>query len=152
MDAEHIQPLELKITNHMIDSMRSTRPWAMFLSVLGFISVGFMVIAAMGIMVLGSVLPQHIDGFPAVLMGALYIFMSFFYLVPAIYLFRYSSAIGRFLDSMTASEMESALSYQKSFWKFVGIVAIIMFVFAILGIIAAIAIPIIVGIKGTTGY
>ena len=152
MDAEKIQPSELKITSHMIDSMRSTRPWVMFLSVLGFISVGFMVLAAMIIMVVGSVLPQHFDGFPAALMGIMYIFMSFFYLVPSIYLFRYSSAIGRFLDSMAASEMESALSYQKSFWKFVGIVAIVMFVFAILGIIAAIAIPMIIGIQGTAGY
>jgi hypothetical protein len=151
MDAEKMQPSELKITSHMIDSMRSTRPWAMFLSILGFISVGFMLLAAVIIMVVGSVLPQEIDGFPAVLMGIMYIFMSFFYLVPSIYLFRYSSAIGRFLDNMSESAMESALSYQKSFWKFVGIVAIIMFVFAILGIIAAIVIPVIIGIHGTAG-
>ena len=78
--------------------------------------------------------------------------MSFFYLVPSIYLFRYSSAIGRFLESMAASEMEAALSYQKSFWKFIGIVAIVMFGFAILGVIAAIVIPLIIGIQSTAGY
>ena len=136
----------------MIDSMRSTRPWAMFLSIVGFISVGFMVLAALIMMVVGSVLPQEIDGFPAALMGIMYIFMSFFYLVPSIYLFRYSSAIGRFLESMAASEMEAALSYQKSFWKFIGIVAIVMFGFAILGVIAAIVIPLIIGIQSTAGY
>ena len=152
MDTKQIQPAELKVTSHMIDSMRSTRPWTMFLSIVGFISVGFMVLAAMIIMVVGSVLTQHFDGFPAALMGIMYIVMSFFYLVPSIYLFRYSSAIGRFLDSMAASEMESALAYQKSFWKFLGIVAIIMMAFAILGIVAAIAIPMIIGLQGTAGY
>jgi len=151
MDAEPTQPSELKITNHMIDSMRSTRPWAMFLSIVGFISVGFMVLAGIIIMVVGSVLPQSIDGFPAVLMGIMYIGMSFFYLVPSMYLFKYASAIGHFLDSMTESEMESALSYQKSFWKFVGIVAIVMFILAILGIIAAIMIPLIIGMQGIRG-
>ena len=49
---------------------------------------------------------------------------------------------------MSESEMESALSYQKSFWKFVGILGIIMIAFAILGVIAAIVIQIIVGIQG----
>lgn len=38
MDKAHIQSSELKITSHIIDSMRSTRPWAMFLSILGFFS------------------------------------------------------------------------------------------------------------------
>jgi len=151
MDAEELQPSELKITNHMIDSMRSTRPWAMFLSIVGFISVGFMVLAGMIMMVVGSVVTQKLDGFPAVLMGIVYIIMSFFYLVPSIYLFKYSSAIGHFLDSMTEAEMESALSYQKSFWKFVGIMAIIMFVFAIIGIIAAIMIPLMIGMQGIRG-
>ena len=151
MEVKEIQPAELKITNHMIDSMRSTRPWAMFLSIVGFISVGFMVLGGMIIMVVGSVLPQEFNGFPAVVMGAVYIVMSFFYLVPSIYLFRYSSAIGRFLDSMTEAEMETALSSQKSFWKFVGIVVIIMFVLSILGIIAAMMIPFMMGVQGIGG-
>jgi hypothetical protein len=151
MDVEEIQLLELTITNHMIDSMRSTRPWAMFLSIVGFITVGLMVLAGMIMMVVGSVVTRKFDGFPAVLMGIMYIAMSFFYLVPSIYLFRYASAIGRFLDSMTEAEMESALSYQKSFWKFVGIVVIIMFVLTILGIIAAIMIPLMVGMQGIRG-
>jgi hypothetical protein len=145
------QSFDLKITSHMVDSMRSTRPWALFISILGFISVGFMLLAAIAIMVLGSVLPQELDGFPAVLMGIMYIIMSFFYLVPSIYLFRYASAIASFLDTMSESEMESALSYQKSFWKFVGILGIIMIACAILGVIAAIVIPIIVGIQGAAG-
>jgi hypothetical protein len=151
MDAEQMQSPELTITRHMIDSMRSTRPWAMFVSILGFIIVGFMLLAAMVIMVLGSVLPQEVDGFPAVLIGIVYIIMSFFYLVPSIYLFKYSSAIGSFLYTMSESEMESALTYQQSFWKFVGIVGIIMIAFAILGIIAAIVIPFIIGIQGASG-
>ena len=148
MDDVQRRSSELKITSHMVDSMRSTRPWAMFISILGFITVGFMLLAAIVIMVLGSVLPQEIDGFPAVLMGIMYIIMSFFYLVPSIYLFRYASAIGSFLDTMSESEMESALSNQKSFWKFIGILGIVMIAFAILGVIAAIVIPIIVGIQG----
>lgn len=151
MDIEELQPSELTITNNMIDSMRSTRPWVMFLSIVGFISVGFMVLGGMIIMVVGSALPQEFNGFPAFILGAVYIVMSFFYLVPSIYLFRYSSAIGRFLDSMTEAEMESALSYQKSFWKFIGIVVIIMFVLSILGIIAAMMIPFMIGMQGIGG-
>jgi hypothetical protein len=42
------------------------------------------------------------------------------------------------------SELEAALSYQKSFWKFAGILCLIGIIFAVVGIVAAIAIPLMV--------
>jgi hypothetical protein len=128
MDTEPIQSSGLKITNRMIDALGSTRPWAMFLSIVGFIFVGLMVLAGMTIMVVSAVMPRELKGIPGIVMGIIYIFMSFFYLVPSIYLFKYASALGRFLDNMLEFEIESALFHQKSFWKFVGIVTIIMFI------------------------
>ncbi len=37
--------------------------------------------------------------------------------------------------------METVLSNQKSFWRFAGILVLILFVVAIIGVVAAIAIP-----------
>jgi hypothetical protein len=146
MDTEQTQVSEAKITDHMVNSVRSTKPWTRFLSILGFIAVAFMLVFGILMMVVKNILPQANGDFPVVLMGLMYILMSLFYLFPSMYLFKYSSAVDRFLLSGRESEMESALSYQKSFWKFVGILSLIMIIIAILGIIAAIIIPLILGI------
>ncbi|MFO7570828.1 MAG: DUF5362 family protein [Smithellaceae bacterium] len=143
-----ISSQELKFTAGMINSMRSTKPWTMFLAILGFISVGFMVILGVVILFAGSLFPQTDSfNFPA-FMGLFYLLFAVLYFMPALFIFRYASAIGRFLKSQSEFEMESALASQKSFWKFVGILALIMVVVSIIGIIAAFVAGIMLGIKG----
>ncbi|MEX1329683.1 MAG: hypothetical protein AB1Z29_23010, partial [Desulfobacterales bacterium] len=66
---------------------------------------------------------------------------SHFYLIPSIWLYKYSSAISRFLGGGGATELGNALVYQKSFWKYVGIMVLISMIVAILGILAAVFIP-----------
>jgi hypothetical protein len=62
-------------------------------------------------------------------------------LIPSIWLYKYSSAISRFLGGGAATELGNALVYQKSFWKYVGILILISMFVAILGILAAVLIP-----------
>ena len=52
-----------------------------------------------------------------------------------------------FCQNKKESELETAFSYQKSFWKFVGILSIITIVISIIGIVAAIMIPFLVSQK-----
>jgi hypothetical protein len=73
--------------------------------------------------------------------GVINIAISIFYLIPSIWLFKYSSAISRFLGGGGAIELGHALAYQKSFWKFVGIMTLISMIIAILGIAAAVFVP-----------
>ena len=73
--------------------------------------------------------------------GVFYVLMGLLYFFPSLYLFRYASSIGSLLDGGGAREMEKALSNQKSFWKFAGILTLVSFGFAIFGIIAALVIP-----------
>ena len=66
---------------------------------------------------------------------------SVFYLVPSIWLSKYSSAISSFLQETDAIQLAKAIAYQKSFWKFAGITVLVLIVMIVLGIIAAILIP-----------
>jgi hypothetical protein len=75
------------------------------------------------------------------LTGAINVAVSIFYLIPSIWLYKYSSAISRFLGGGGASELGNALVYQKSFWKYVGIMILVSMMVAILGILAAVFIP-----------
>jgi hypothetical protein len=135
------QPHSFAITGPMLDSLRQTKPWARLLSVLGFITIGFMLISgAVNMMGLfGTAANNPLK--PFLLIGNLNIVMGLLYFFPSFFLFRFASSIARLLDGGGTDDMEKALANQKSFWKFTGIMTLIAFCFAILGIAAAIIIP-----------
>ena len=47
-----------------------------------------------------------------------------------------------------AIELGKAIAYQKSFWKFIGILALVSIALTVLGIIAAILIPTLITLRG----
>ena len=118
--------------------------WTKFLSVMGFIGAAFIVLIGILIMLASNFLPKEAGAKIPPFVGIIYMLLSIFYIIPSIYLFKYSSALNRYLNNKMESEMESALSYQKSFWKFIGLACVIGMVFAVVGIIAAIAIPLMI--------
>ena len=113
---------------------------------LGFIGTGLMVILGAGFMVFANLFSQQKNA-PPPLFGVVYIAFSLLYFIPSLYLFRYSSALGAFLQIGSASDLESALSHQKSFWKFTGVTALVGIILGALGIVAAIAIPLVMRMK-----
>ena len=129
------------ILNYIMKSLRATKPWTRLLSILGFIGTGLTVLMGLGIMVGENFFPVPPEAPPLVYLGIFYILTSVFYLVPSIWLSKYSSAIDSFLKGGDSLQLGKAIAYQKSFWKFVGILTLVFIVIAILGILAAILIP-----------
>ena len=138
------------ILNYIMKSLRATRPWTRLLSILGFIGTGFTIITGIAMIAGQNFIPVSDKAPPLAfaVMGVFYILASVFYLVPSIWLSRYSSAITAFLKGGDAIQLGNAIAYQKSFWKFVGIMVLVSFAFAIIGIIAAILIPAFLASKG----
>jgi len=144
----------ISVTDTMLEALRQTRPWAMFLAILGFVLAGLLALFALAMFATGSMfnfLP-HQPGTPqafgpafAVGFGILYLAMALFmYLLPCLILFRYGTAIGRIAQTGQAA-VEEALLRQKSFWKYVGVLAIVMLVLYIVIIIGAIVVAVVVG-------
>jgi hypothetical protein len=129
------------ILNYIRNSLRATKPWTRLLSVLGFIGTGFTVLMGLGIIVGRNFIPISPKAPPLEYLGIFYILTSVFYLIPSIWLSKYSSAIESFLKGGDALQLGSAIAYQKSFWKFVGILVLVFMIIAILGILAAILMP-----------
>jgi hypothetical protein len=69
------------------------------------------------------------------LLGLLYFF-------PSLYLLRYADEIREFVASREEAQLEAALSAQRSFWKFVGVITVTflgVFILAMLiGLVAAV--------------
>ena len=129
------------ILNYIRKSMQATRPWTRFLSILGFIGTGLTILAGIAMIVGESIIPVSDKSPPLLLMGIFYILASVIYLIPSIWLSRYATAISAFLKAGDAVELGNAIAYQKSFWKFVGILALVSSVLTVLGVIAAILVP-----------
>ena len=136
------------ILNYIMNSLRNTKPWTRLLSILGFIGTGFTILIGLGMMLGGSFIPVPPEAPPLAYLGIFYILTSVFYLVPSIWLSKYSSAIDSFLKGGDSVHLGNAMAYQKSFWKFVGILALISIVIAIVGILAAILIPAFLAFRG----
>ena len=129
------------ITDEMIDAMRGTKPWVLLIGIVLIISAAFMLIGTIGIMIASTVGMAAAEAGPLIGVAVMYGVMGIIYVMMGVYLFKYSSAIGRLLQSVSVIDMEEALQSQRKFWKIAGIITAVMLVLMVLGFIAAIAIP-----------
>ena len=148
------------VTPGMVAHLRATGPWVRFLSILGFLLSGLIVLASFVIMAMGGTmfgLSEDAPGAAAIGLGigVLYLAMAGLYVAISWFLHRYASSISAMkhaadLPTFTWA-MESALHHQRRFWKLVGIVMIVSFVayFAIIAI--AMVVAVIGGVAGIAG-
>jgi len=120
-----------EVSPGVLKAMAQTRPWVSFLSILGFISGGLILLAALAGIFLSL---RGAGGFGASgALGALTTLVSSaICLLLAYYLFRYGQHIGRFLRSPRNSGLEAALVAEKSFWKLTGILVAVVFALCVL--------------------
>ncbi len=131
------------ISNAMIEAMRGTKPWVLLIGIVLIISSVFMVIATVG-MIIATTIGMGVNGpetAPFIGVAIMYGVFSIIYIMMGVYLFKYSSAIGRLLYSGSIANMEDALHSQRKFWKMAGIITAIMLILMVLGFVAAMAIP-----------
>lgn len=119
------------LTDRALDMLRKTKPWARLLAVVifivgGLLALGGLIMVALGVLASAANYGSTTgDRFGAIVIGILYFIFAFLYLVPGMYLNRYASRIGSLLGSGREDHLEQALEAQKSFWKFVGIAAVL---------------------------
>lgn len=121
------------ISDELVNVLRQTRPWARICSVLGFLGAGLMLLAG-GLLLLMGLSGVEMDDMDRnnpmsmTAVGVMYLLMSPMYVVPSYFLFNYASWITRVVHNPRSTTVETALRYQKSFWKFVAILSLVMIV------------------------
>lgn len=140
---------KILVSDDMLEALNATRPWVKFLAILGFIFTGFIALAGLFMLVAFSTIPVH-PGMPRIfgpVFGILYLVMAvFFYLIPCLHLIRYGNAITR-IPATGQAALEDALKHQKSFWKYLGIFAIVAIAFYILVIVGGIIFAVIYSVS-----
>lgn len=140
-----------EVSAEMIESLRSTKPWVLLIGILLVIGAAFTLLGAVGMLLgAGAAATQlQAQGMPAGLligMGVGYAIIGLINLAMAVYLLKYSSAIGRLVSSNDGVAMEQALEAQRKFWRLAGIIALTMIVLMVLGIVAGIMFPAMQGV------
>lgn len=109
-----------------LDHLKGTKPWVRLFSIVGFIGSAFLVIFGLFLMVGAGFLGEEFQGAIGVGMGVGYLLFALLYIMPSLYLWRYASSIQTLLSSRQAADLDEALKQQKSFWRFLGILTVIM--------------------------
>ena len=130
---------ELKIGENAKSFLLETAKWAKFLAILGFIGIGFMILAALMMMVLGSVIGNS-SGFSPGILGLTYLVMSVLYFFPTLYLFNFASKIKSAILNQNQQDSDLGLENLKKTFKFMGIMAIVVIAIYILAIFVGVAI------------
>jgi hypothetical protein len=127
-----------------IAQLAGTKPWVRFMSVLLWIGVAFMLLAGAGmgvvsVMGAGKATTGPFGGKELIFFAIIYGVMAFVYIFPAIKLWKYANRIGSLGASHSVADLDAALNEQRSFWKFIGVMTIIMlslYLVAVIGFVA----------------
>jgi len=115
--------------------LRQTKPWVRLISVITFLSSALMVLGLLfRMMMVGGAF-----GAVGAAIRVVYIAMPVFYIIPAVFLWRYANRIEVFVRERSTVALASALEAQKSFWKFVGIFTLIVMAISAVIIVFSIA-------------
>lgn len=137
------------VTPAVLQALAGTKPWVRLCSILGFIGTGLLFLIGLAVIltgVFGGMSPRQanaITGFPMIAAGIFYLLVAMIHLFPSIKLWQYGSAIVRVISSGSDADLEAALDQQRGFWKFVGIMMVLLIGLVVLalvgGMIAAMA-------------
>jgi len=131
----------------VVNLLRQTKPWVRLLAVLGFIGIAFMLLASVSMLALGSFAGNNLPAGLGIAMMLGYLVVAGIQLPAVIFLNRYASRIGALVNSNAPADLEAAISAQKSFWRYLGILILIMLCLNILVLLIAV----LVGIAGMGG-
>jgi hypothetical protein len=133
IDVGEAAPADVLLTADGRKFLNQTRPWVRFMSIMVFIGAGFAALCGLSMFLLeatGDMVATKNEAFLGVpgggfLLGLLYLVLAVVYIAPGIFLSRYATAIKALDSTQTSQALEKALKYQKSFWRYVGILTVI---------------------------
>jgi hypothetical protein len=129
-------------TSLMLAHLKSTRPWLLFIAILGIISCALLVIGGIILSAVGSLAAPAFGGAAAGTILVAYIVIAGLEVPAIVFLFRFASAISSLLETGKTHYMELALRYQKSYWKYIGSLIIVAIALGILAFIIVTAITV----------
>lgn len=128
----------IAITDPIKADLEETARWGKFMSIVGFISVGFLLLIAFSLLLVGN-LGQELNGFSQAFIAGFYFVVAIIYVFPVVFLYRYSREMKRALIGEDRVELESAFGNLKKLFVFFGVVTALTLIIYALAIISVAA-------------
>ena len=124
-------PLEIKkieIEQETLNHLNTTRKWAMFLAIVGFIFLGLLIIIGL---IAGTFLTTFSTGekglgIPESLMFIPVLLLIVLYFFPVLFLFRFSKHTSHAIRTFDKLEFHKAIKNLKAYFAYIGILIIIV--------------------------
>jgi hypothetical protein len=135
-------PLEIRkieIDQETLKNLNTTRKWAMFLAIIGFILLGLIIVIGL---IAGTFLTAFNSGekslgIPESLMFVPILLLAVIYFFPVLFLFRFSKHTAHALQTLDKQELHKAIKNLKICFAYIGIMIIIVFSLYIVALIVA---------------
>lgn len=128
------------VSAEVVELLSQTKPWARLLGVLGFVGIGFMLLASVAMLAMGSFARGGMPAGLGVGMMLAYLVMGGLQFPAALFLNRYASRIGDLVANPSQGDLQAALAAQKAFWRYVGILTLLFVCLYLAGIAIAIVV------------
>ncbi len=130
---------KIEIGQESINHLNTIRKWAMFMSILGFITLGLLIIIGL---IMGTFLTAFNSGeagpgLPESLIIIFVLLMAAVYFFPVLYLFRFSKHTANAVEKLDKEELYKAIKNLKSYFVYLGVLIVIGLVFYLVALIAA---------------
>jgi len=158
---------KIEIDQESLGYLDTTRKWAMFFAILGFIGLGVMLILGL---VAGSFMSlfsskmagmsgmegmegmetaKAVGGFASIFVFIILLIFAVIYFFPLLYLLRFSKHTKNAITNLDANEMRLGFRNLKAYWKYIGILIIVTLSFCLLGLVlSASSLALLSGLKG----
>ncbi len=134
------EPSGLKLNNHAKEFLKEAAKWTKFLSIVGFIAIGLLVVVALFFGAIFSSLSGFGDaGLGGGFITVIYLLVAVLYFFPVYYMYKFSVNMKSALRENDEDTLTKAFEYLKSHYKFIGILTIIMISFYLLMFLIGIA-------------
>ena len=124
----NLENKSIEIGQESLNHLSTTRKWAMFLAIMGFIFLGIMLLAGVIAGVFLSAFRDNMEssGFTGIIMGIFFVIMSAVYFFPLLYLFRFSKYTAAAVQTLNKEDLYKAFKNLKSYFVYIGILIIVM--------------------------
>lgn len=128
-----IENFEMKLNESAKGFLKETAKWAYFLSILGYIGIGFIIFVALFAGTLFSVMGKMNPTMGAmgssfgIVMAVVYFLIALLYFFPVYYLNKFASNAKAAFKNNDSEILTTSLEYLKSHYKYIGIMTVVIF-------------------------
>lgn len=135
----NLETKRIEIEGESLNHLNTTRKWAMFLAIMGFIFLGLLILVGVIAGTFLSVFKSESDipGFTAIIMAVFIIIMAAVYFFPLLFLFRFSKHTAHAVQTLDKQELYKALRNLKSYFVYIGILIIVVLSVYVVALVVA---------------